>query len=205
MSVSFSNLYLRWHFRNESTQARQIALERPRNWEHLLTLNLLGDLLAKWKSAFDRINTSPNRVLEHTDWLKEKMFFLLDVAKKINPTICHDLVAAWGVPGKPGDSVAIKRAIAKLDESCRELYEWEVEVASTSFPRGGHVKALMIGEARFLIKSTIEEFAKELSASLADPARLGKRHINLDYKMSPNWNQFTSECEKWLAQESARQ
>jgi hypothetical protein len=73
------------------------------------------------------------------------------------------------------------------------------------FPRGEHVKALMIGEARFLIKSMIEEFVKELSASLANPEGLGKRHINLVYKLSPNWNQFTSECEKWLAQESARQ
>ena len=41
-----------------------------------------------------------------------------------------------------------------------------------------------MGEARFLIKSTIEEFVKELSASCADPARLGKRHINLVRKQA---------------------
>jgi hypothetical protein len=205
MSGFPKNLYLRWHFRNDSKQTWQIVHERPRNWEYLLTLHLLNDLLAKWKMAFDQIHASSNRVLGHTDWLKAKMIFLAAVAGKISPILCHDLVAAWGAPGKHGDGVAIKRAIIRLDGLCRELYAWEVEVASTHFPRGEHVKALMIGEARFLIKSMIEEFVKELSASLANPAGLGKRHINLVYKLSPNWDQFTSECEKWLAQESAHQ
>ena len=145
MSRFFHNLYMCWYFRDESKQARQIALERPRNWEYLLTLHLLNDLLAKWKSAFDQIHTSSNRVLGHSDWLKAKILFLADAAKKLSPTLCQDLVAAWGAPGKHGDGIAIKRAITRLDGICRELYEWEVEVASTHFPRGERVKALMMG------------------------------------------------------------
>jgi hypothetical protein len=204
MNKVFSSLYLHWYFRNESKQARQIALERPRNWEYLLTLHLLNDLLAKWKSAFDQIHTSSNRVLGHSDWLKVKILFLADVAKKLSPTLCQDLVAAWGAPGKYGDSIAIKRAITRLDGICRELYEWEVEVASTHFPRGERVKVLMMGEGRFMMKP-IEEFSNHLSAVLADPERLGKRPLNLVLQMSPKWGEFTSECDKWLAQESARQ
>jgi hypothetical protein len=72
------------------------------------------------------------------------------------------------------------------------------------FPKDGElVKSLMIGEARFMM-TPIKEFTTELSAMLADPKRLGKRHLMLTWKMSPKWNEFTSECDKWIAKMLSR-
>lgn len=128
-------------FATETERARQLALDRPRLWEYLLTEELLRSKLSAFKREYDDLDkgllfrASKNiSGSEYMKWLPTKIQDQVSIASMVQVAIEKELPDAWGKPGEPGDPSKILRSVNKLIEACRALLEWEIDLRSTCPP-----------------------------------------------------------------------
>jgi uncharacterized protein DUF4062 len=180
-------------FADESANARQIVIERPKHWEYLLTIELLRSKLAPINKRFDDLKNGHafRRAIrlqekETFDWLMCKMEDLRNLGPYLQGAISTDLVASWGLPGEPGNPLAILAAVEKVCEGGSHLLAWEEEIRFTSLPP-------QIQDIQETLRGTTAQFVEQLN-DLADKLEapfkkenpFGKYEITLLFKDPPN-------------------
>lgn len=163
-------------FAGESKRAIQIALERPKYWEYLLTAELLKSKLELSKSKFDSwqrgiIHTTPVMVSgqELITWIGAAHKSLRSMGEHLQ-SINKELNGSWGLPGESRDPLKIKDVVDKIVNSCDIPIRLLIELQSRTPPKPFHrIKEIMITLLVHIANEHIAEFeraADELSQPL---------------------------------------
>jgi hypothetical protein len=192
-------------FSNESKRAQQIALERPRFWEYLLTEELLSSNIADIDRKFGQLKRGlvfrKSRKLggkEFIDWASLKFDDILSIVEMIKVVITEEIPLSWGKPGEPGNQREIKLAIDKIKEGLNELFELEAELLylkpSQSFKK---LKQILEGFSSQIV-SDVTILRDEIKRIFQQPNPDGKFEINIVFKPIPNIDAFGEEIKRLI-------
>lgn len=199
-------------FANETPRVQQIALDRPKFWEYLLTEELLRSKLAKVRRDFNDLQRGliyrksvPMKGQELVAWISSKCHDLVSLAQLINLAVTEELSSSWGPPGQPGKALEILRAVDKVIVACNELLNWEIDLRSIVPPEPFvTLVERMKGWTQELLVE-LEKLPDELVKPLRQPNPSGQYTINLVFKGPPGVDEFVAEVqrlceqpEKWL-------
>jgi hypothetical protein len=187
-------------FEIESPAARQIALDKPKYWEYLLTVELLRTKMEEIKRDYKDLRRGliyrPSKILTSTDfitWIQQKLADLQAIMPLISTTVNEDLMAAFGKPGEPGDPLEIKRSVDKIIYGCKSFFEWEVELYFVKFPEKlEHVKERMKGWTNDFVEES-DRIHKELSKIFELPNPSGRYEIQLTFKAPEGTDEIVEE------------
>ena len=178
-------------FAGETERTIQIALERPRRWEYLLTAELLRSKVAQSRTKFDNwqrgmIHAAPIAVSgkELTEWIGVALEDVKSQLEQLTPVIKGELPSSWGPPGEPGDPVRIKNVVDKIisfpDNLVRLLIELQFRIPPEPFRKSKEIQIKMLTD---LIKEHFAQF-EHLAEEIEKPAQ-GIKKIVLSFQI-PN-------------------
>lgn len=192
-------------FLDESKRAQQIALERPRFWEYLLTEELLSSNIADIYRKFDQLKrglifrqSRKLRGQEFIDWASLKFDDIVSIVEMIKVAITEEIPIAWGKPGQPGNQIEIKRAIGKIKEGFNELFELEAELLYLKPPQPFiRLKQILEGFSSQII-SDVTILRDKIKTIFQQPNPEGKFEINIVFKPIPNVDAFSEEITRLM-------
>lgn len=190
-------------FAGESERAQQIARERPKHWEYLLSEELLrsklGQVRRRYKEFQRGLLYKPSKRMrgsEYFTWMGAKYRDLLSLIHLLEKAITQELIASWGAPGEPGDPIEIKLAIDKIINGCEGMLEWELDFKSVDPPDVfDRLRELMSGYT-FIYFDEVERIPEELSKPFKQPNPKGVFHIDLVFKEHPNTHAISTELDR---------
>jgi hypothetical protein len=196
-------------FAAESLRIQQIALEKPRFWEFLLTVELLRNRLpilrAKMETAKGGRLFRPTKALrgsEFINWARERLNDWMRLVKMIEPLITERLVASWGPAGKPGDPLKIKSVVDEISAACEHMIEFEATLSSIVVPQPlSEIVKTMTGWGD-QVMDELERIPSEIEKPLREPNPEGSHHIKLVFRDPPGLANFSKEMEKLRANPS---
>lgn len=123
-------------FVGETERAIQIALERPRRWENLLTAELLTSRIALSRTILKNsragvVSVTPSCIsgAELTKWIGTVCKDLkINTQQWLN--IGSELMASWGSLGDSGDPLKIKDVVDKGISRCNNVIHYLIELQS---------------------------------------------------------------------------
>jgi len=190
-------------FVNETLRAQQIALDRPRFWEFLLTEELLKCRLTEMKRSFDELQRGlifkksvAMKGRDFISWVSARCKDLENLVRLIKLTVEEELPRSWGPLGVAGDPIEILRAVNKLSDACTELVNWEIDLRSI-IPPSAFVKLQeqMKGWTSQLI-SEVERLVEELGKPFRQPNPQGTYEINLVFKGPIGVDEYLAEIDR---------
>ena len=126
---------LRKAFEDETEYALQLALNKPDNWTHLLTAELLQSKLALVRRSFDELQRGliykrATRMSgkEFLDWNSLSCNDLLSLIEMLTIAVTEEMPASWKGDGACADPLEIKRAVDKVISACNGFLELEIEL-----------------------------------------------------------------------------
>ena len=190
-------------FVNESKRAQQIALEKPKFWEFLLTGELLNSKMAEINKSFEQLRrglifrkSRKLRGQEFLDWAVSKFEDMLVIRELIKVSITKEFYRSWGEPGVPGDQIEIKHTVDKIIEACNELFEMEAEVHFIKPPQSFiKLKQLLEGCSSQLI-AQINYLKDEMMRIFQQPTVDGEYKIKLVFEDLPNIDALMEEIDR---------
>lgn len=193
-------------FANETPHAQQLALDRPRFWEFFLTEELLKSKLAQLRRHFDDLERGlifqrslPMKGREFFPWVNAKCNDLVSLVHVIKITVEEELPRAWGPLGSPGDAVEILHATNKIEQACKDLFNWEVDVRSVIPPKAFmKLKDRMRGWTFQLLRE-MEMLTEELGKPFRRPNPEGSHMINVVFKSPDGIEECQAEMERLIA------
>ena len=112
--------------------ARQLAVERPVYWEHLLTEKLLRSKMSDLQNRYGALDyellAGPEvhfNGLEYAKYLQEQFDAFSERIPELKRCTEQDIKSSWGKPGMPGDPIEILNAVNRLGRLCEGFVEWE--------------------------------------------------------------------------------
>ena len=148
-------------FAGESAIVQRLVQDRPRFWEHSLTVELLKPQISEISKSLDEacagMRFRKTRIMsleEYLGWCQSQLGDLTRIMEIMRSVIEDGFLLAWGPPGKPGNAVEIKRAVERFVGAGQALVEWEAERCSVVPPE--HVEKahdLMTGWAKEIFLS----------------------------------------------------
>jgi len=148
-------------FAGESAIVQRLVQDRPRFWEHSLTVELLKPQISEISKSLDEacagMRFRKTRIMsleEYLRWCQSQLGDLTRIMEIMRSVIEEGFLLAWGPPGKPGNAVEIKRAVERFVGAGQALVEWEAERCSVVPPE--HVEKahdLMTGWAKEIFLS----------------------------------------------------
>ena len=148
-------------FAGESAIVQRLVQDRPRFWEHSLTVELLKPQISEISKSLDEacagMRFRKTRIMsleEYLRWCQSQLGDLTRIMEIMRSVIEDGFLLAWGPPGKPGNAVEIKRAVERFVGAGQALVEWEAERCSVVPPE--HVEKahdLMTGWAKEIFLS----------------------------------------------------
>lgn len=192
-------------FNQESPASQQIAIDQPDNWEYMLTAELLRSKLSKIQHKFDELERGlifrPSKTLVEKDqflvWVREKLYDMEALLKLLKLATSQELMTAWGEFGKLGDPVKILEAVCKIEEGCRWLFDWEVDVYTTRFPdEGESIKQIMKGWSDHN-RAEIDRIPNEIARIFNGPHEVkGEYTIRLVFEAPENIHELLPAIQK---------
>lgn len=190
-------------FAAESQRARQIAQEKPKYWEFLLTAELLRNRLSKFKSRLETARRGgilrPTRTLKMSEfftWAQERIQDWIRIVGAIQPLVTERLAASWGPPGKPGDPTEIKQAVDEIAEVCDHMVELEAALGSASVPESlTRMLETMKGWGQHLLEE-LDRLPVEIEKPLREANPGGTYTIQLNFRDPPGLAEFNAELDK---------
>lgn len=190
-------------YASESERAQQIALERPRFWEYLLTEELLRNKLGQIRRKYDEFRRGllyrPSKKMrggEYISWIQGKYTDLLSLINVVEKSFTEELVTAWGAPGEPGDPIEIKLAVDKIVGGCQGMLEWELDLKSVDPPSVFYrLKELMSGYT-LIYFDEVARMPEELSRPFQQPNPEGVIQIELVFRAHPNSDEIRAELKR---------
>ncbi len=194
---------LRREFEYETDRARQLAMERPRFWEYLLTAELLRSKLSRVRDSYNDlkkglIHTKTRQMTgkEFLDWSRSQTVDLSSLIGIIKKIITEEIPASWGPPGIPGDPIEIKWVVEKLISACEKLLEWESDQMSVVPPESLHrLKELRAGWTTQIFEEILT-LPEKTEAPFKSPNPEGKYTIEIVFEGPPNLTEALAELER---------
>lgn len=125
----------------ENSEAKRLAIEKPKYWEHQLFSELLDKRLLEIRKKFQTIENETAFVKtrkfngqEFFDWFQETIEDIKKFATVMSKLITEELDAAFGLLGVAGSVEKIKEVADNLYLLCQELLRWEIELAGIKPP-----------------------------------------------------------------------
>lgn len=190
-------------FASESQRVQQIAQEKPKYWEFLLTAELLRDRLSTLKLRLDTARngglfrpTKTIRGLEFPTWAQERIHDWLRIVEVIRPLVTEKLTASWGPLGVPGNAIQIKQVVDEVAGACEHIVELEATLSATSVPASlGRLLETMKGWGHHLLEE-LERLPVEIERPLREANPGGTYHIQLSFREPPGLPAFSEEVER---------
>jgi hypothetical protein len=191
-------------FAEETPRAQYLALEKPRFWEYLLTIELLKSKLARVRRNYNDVERGlafrKSRIMSAPDFgnfVQAKMSDIESVLPAFTVALEEEIPASWGAPGEAGNVLEIKRAVDRLISACNELVEWEGDLVSVRPPEIFESVATLLRGLTGQLLSEIERFADELSKPFEQPNPAGEYNITLKFIFpEERMNQITTETRR---------
>lgn len=192
-------------FLSVSPKAEQLAREKPKFWELLLSAELLSVRFADVRYRVNRIRNGSKHVtpqpvtgLEFIELVGTKCSELINWSEVCKSQFVH-IHESWGPPGQPGDACAIKRSIDELIELCDHLVRWEEHLAGLTPPDGVlKLKSILQGWTEYAL-AKIETLPEKLLAAFAsgeEPEGTIEFQLTFD---SPPAEELTAELDRLRA------
>ena len=185
-------------FEFETERARDIAVERPRLWEYLLTAELLRSKIATLKRDYDDLDRGlvykPKKRVKGSEYfnlLSSKMGDPVTLSNIIKKSLEQELTASWGKPGEPGDPILVLRSVNRSADACKSLLDWEVEISALD-PQNelGQVGSSLRGMTQVFIDE-LARLPDELEAAVEGTGDGTKQvSINLVFPAPPQLKAF---------------
>jgi hypothetical protein len=163
--------------------ANELALDRPRFWEYLLTEELLRMRLAAVRKRLTDLDRGlifqRNRNMrgsEFMNYVQAKFTDLKAAVEMIKVTVLEEIPAAWGPPGVSGDPLRILDAVNKIGSGCAALVDWEADLISVHPP-------LSLANVRDALRGSTKEIVDEIAPFpdlLADGVRKAREHTGTE-------------------------
>lgn len=176
-------------FIGESERVKKIVIDKPQNWEFLLTEELLRERLKTVNDRIDRINrglifhkSNPVNGRDCKKFLRSKVADIINLIKILMNAIPEELPQAWGKPGQPGDAVSIKSAIDSIIIACNELCQWEIEMRSVDPPDVFQEIIRLMHGWTYQIISEINRIPNEIAKPFREPNPEGTYNIHLEFR-----------------------
>jgi tetratricopeptide (TPR) repeat protein len=122
-------------FENESEDAKSIAIDRPTNWEYILTAELLKSNFENIRKGFDGLDNGLvywkniiMNITESTEHFRNRFLKIEDIIRIIALAINELLGQAWLKARENDDPVAIKNVTDIIIAQCGELLHWEIDM-----------------------------------------------------------------------------
>lgn len=184
----------------ESSTAQQLARDKPRFWEYLLTLELLRSRLAVIRrDHYDLrkgLTFQPSKSLDRQQyivWGSQQMGDLSNLIEYLSIAIKDALPTSWGLPGEPGDVNEIKRAVDKIADACHYLVQWEKDIRFTNVPEEFQdIQQTMMNWVHPYL-SEVERLPNEIGRPLQQANPEGSYEINLTFEAPPNIEQVRND------------
>lgn len=191
-------------FDGETEKARIIAMERPRFWEFLLTAELLRTKLSILKQDYidfeNGLMFQPKKhvaALEYIQLLGAKMSDPTELGEIVKRLVEGELIASWGPPGKPGDPVQILRAVNKINDTCRKLLEWELEISALEPPKALNGLGSTLRGMTLEMINELARIPNEIETALQGTwSGIKEVSINLVFQAPPQIARFLAEMEE---------
>ena len=196
-------LYIPKEFLYESEKAKKIVLDKPKYWEHLLTIELLRDKLkkinrevAELKKGYLYRKTQILNANQTLQFLFCKSRDFVNLLNILTNSVIHEITASWGPPGLPGNEIEIKNVIDNIIKACDGLIELEKDIRSISSPGPfKEILDLMNGWTYQMIDE-INKMTDEISRLFENPNLSGTYEINLVFLPPKNMDEFNLKLEK---------
>ena len=191
-------------FRDTTAAARQIALERPKYWEFLLTVELLRSKLSTLRyecTDFDRgLIYRPKKHVAAGDFLdimRGRMSDPITLVGIIKQSVEHEIPESWGPEGQPGNPIHILRAVDRTIGAVKHLLEWEIEITALEPPeRLRNLGRLLTGMTSGLI-AEMSHLADEIETAIqGEWTGVKQVSIKLVIPPPPQLEAFTAEMEE---------
>jgi hypothetical protein len=190
-------------FLNESKRAQQIALEKPRFWEYVLTEELLTSKLVDIDRKFEQLKrglifrkSKGLKGKEFLNWASLKFNDILSLGELIKVAITEEIPMSWGEPGVPGNQIEIKQAVDKIIEGCNELFELEAEIHYIKPPQCFLKSKQLLEGCSSQIISEINRLRDDIRKIFLQPNPEGKYQINIVFTAPPNIDAFNEEIKR---------
>lgn len=147
-------------FKNESSAAKEIVLERAPFWEFLLTAELLDSRFKVFRGKIGDIKKGlvlgghrEMKGQDYLNWTQVKFPELVSAVMAMKVLAERDIQAAWGPPGVSGNPILILEAAEKFSEISKSLLELESDIYRTHPPESfSKVKDALQGVSEELIR-----------------------------------------------------
>jgi len=192
--------------KNESIIIKNIVVEKPDAWEFKLTAELLKDRLKEINKDYIELENNlyfkNSKSLEGKEYITFMMDKFLDFSNLIRiftNIFNKELYAAFGETGVPGDVYDIKAAIEKIQNVCKHLFQWEVEIQSVNAPEGMEMIPIYIKGWTKVIVNKLNEFPNLIYSKITPEALKNNNNtIDLNFKIDelPNNKEFMALLEE---------
>jgi hypothetical protein len=176
--------------------AQQIVLDKPRFWEHKLTIELLRSglvpVIDRWASLEKGLYTKAVNIVSADramDWFVARMDEIQSIVHAFGCLANEEFVRSWGPPGEPGNPQEIMR-VCRLAIGCAErIIEWEECVRFVTLPTElAGLHHLLRGIAGRILQQ-FERIPEELSVPFASESPSGEYHIQLAIDLPDGWSE----------------
>jgi len=149
-------------YRNESSLAMKIALNKPSMWEFKLSEALMRDKLAEINSLVEMIDDGSyfipsikkdGKTLMH--WAQEQIRDAGSLIKATESCFKIGWMKAVGEPGVVGDEIRILQSINRINQLMLDMINWEIGVRAIYPPE--ELKTAFF-EMRHVFRPTLNEF-----------------------------------------------
>lgn len=148
------------NFKNEKEEIKRIVIQKPANWEFLLTKELLKEEMERLNSAirevqYDLYISKSKRITtdEFLNILPERGDTFVQLLKAFSNNYKYLVEVSWGKPGQPGNENLIKEATLRMVSYGFKALEIEKEI-----------KGYLVSDKL----SDLKEFSKDWYVSITD-------------------------------------
>ena len=192
-------------FNDESLAARQIALDKPTNWQYLLTRELLRTKFKFVQVRFSNLQKGfeykPSRKIQNhqlADWWSEKLVDLKELIHTLASSSLQELTEVCCFPKELGDPKKIKWICNVIGYCCESLIEWARDIKYSILPDDfDEIKIQMINLTQDIF-TEMEKIPREINQIISKDKAQGEYTIDLVFKLPENFPEISEQIYKKL-------
>lgn len=183
---SYDNVY--------TAYTKNLINNKPKNWEILLTRELINIILGDLKEKNRFLNNIvATKLMSDLDFLSLiNTDFPEDKRKQFSDLISNQLVKAYGKLGEEANAKQIATAIFDVHDCCIQMINWEADIRSafTENKKINELKNVLVGYSSSYI-SALEDLLNSLNKYIGSNCE-GDLDLNIKIKVSSNMAKYMS-------------
>lgn len=169
---------------DEPDHIKRIVIEKSSHWELEFANALLKRKLKEINRDIEEIQmgivpvrTKPMNGQQFFDWF-ETLISDFQNFVKLFTRCAENLVSSMGETGVPGRPIEIKNAVERIEQLCKELVNWELELFSLEVPEGlKEIKNNLRGATKDLVINELNKMQEDFDRI----CRTRETDINLNF------------------------